>query len=50
MVFTIGNQFGKKPCKEEIKIKYSKNKELRCEVSNGITLCCDCHKKIHKNK
>lgn len=26
--------------------RYSENEELRTEVDNGITLCCDCHRKI----
>ena len=28
---------------------YSRNKELRTELSNGITLCEDCHKEYHSN-
>jgi hypothetical protein len=31
-------------------VYFSKNKELRLEKTNGITLCTTCHKKIHKNK
>ena len=27
---------------------YSKFKELRYEVDNGITVCIECHRKIHK--
>ena len=26
--------------------RYSENEELKTEVNNGITLCCDCHRKI----
>lgn len=29
---------------------FSDNKELRYEVSNGITLCNQCHKEVHKNE
>ena len=29
---------------------YSKYKELRFAVSNGITLCIECHKKRHKRR
>lgn len=28
---------------------WSKNDDLRFSVDNGITLCVDCHKKLHKN-
>lgn len=28
---------------------FSKNKKLRTDVNNGITLCEDCHRIIHKN-
>ena len=27
---------------------FAKFKELRYEINNGITLCIDCHRKIHK--
>lgn len=26
--------------------RYADNKELRVDINNGITLCCNCHKKI----
>lgn len=29
---------------------FSDNKELRYELSNGITLCDKCHKEVHKNE
>lgn len=29
---------------------FSKHPELRLDVSNGITLCCQCHKNEHKRK
>lgn len=29
---------------------FSKFKELRYEVSNGITLCLKCHKQVHKSR
>ena len=29
---------------------YAKYKELRYELSNGITLCEDCHKLVHKRR
>lgn len=29
-------------------VPWSKNRELRFDVNNGMTLCYDCHKKIHK--
>jgi len=30
-------------------VKWSKNKGLRFDVNNGITLCKHCHLKVHKN-
>ena len=29
---------------------YAKYKELRTEINNGITLCLECHRAIHKKK
>ena len=29
---------------------FSKNKELRTDINNGITLCCKCHKEVHGEK
>lgn len=28
---------------------FSKNKDLRFEINNGLTLCFNCHKKLHNN-
>lgn len=30
--------------------QWSKNAELRYEVNNGLTLCVECHRNIHKSK
>ena len=32
------------------KKSWAKHPELRYEVSNGITLCYECHKMLHRNK
>jgi 5-methylcytosine-specific restriction endonuclease McrA len=32
------------------KVEFAKNKDLRYDVSNGITLCLDCHYKLHYQK
>lgn len=29
---------------------FAKYKDLRFEVSNGVTLCIDCHKEVHKKR
>lgn len=29
---------------------WSENEKLRFDISNGITLCVDCHKKLHKER
>lgn len=29
-------------------VNFYENKEIRTNVDNGITLCCECHKKFHK--
>lgn len=40
-------QYGGQICSHHIE-NYSKNKELRFDVDNGITFCTSCHIKFHK--
>lgn len=40
-------QFGQQLCSHHIE-NYSKNKELRFDVDNGVTFCTGCHIRFHK--
>jgi len=42
-------QLGKKLNAHHIE-RFAKNIVLRYDIDNGITLCVDCHKYVHKNE
>jgi len=53
----VGNKYGRLKCGQyggklnahHIKA-FRTNRDLRLEISNGITLCNSCHKKYHSKK
>lgn len=44
-----GDEYGRPVIVHHIK-SYVQYPELRCEPSNGIVLCADCHRKVHKGE